>query len=291
MQCLASVFESIGSQVVETVVVDNASTDGSLEAVRRAFPGVLTVSNPSNRGFGAACNQAMRMTTHPLILLLNSDARLTRAGLQALCNCMEQNSRCGAAGCRQVDLEGKEIVNTWNFLTPFNQVFEHLGIASGLSRRFGRRSYRPKLNGGLIDCSVDWIDGSCLMLQRAALQEVGFFDEQFFMYSEDEDLCFRLRKGGWHVCYSGAGVTFHHGGASSTQFRMEMLVHFYRSQMSLLLKHRGRAAVHLYRVLMKMVLFLKSQLPRGNSKTTRGTEALERLSALNQAGFSGAARR
>ncbi|HXG67631.1 MAG TPA: glycosyltransferase family 2 protein [Blastocatellia bacterium] len=278
LAALASVIESAPGEPVELVVVDNHSTDGSAAAARRAFPQVTVIENAENLGFGAACNQAIRVTRSPLILLLNSDARLTPEALAALTECMRMNHRCGAAGCRMLDDAGRETVNTRNFLTPFNQVMEWAGITAGFGPRRLRRTRRPQLGKNLIDCSVDWIDGACLLLRRAALDEVGLFDEQFFMYSEDEDLCLRLRKGGWAVCYTAAGTALHRGGASSARARREMLRWFYYSQMLFLLKHRSRRAVFLYQAAMKTMLLLK-QLTR----PTRRAEISERLAALAQA--------
>src|SRR6185503_19865087 len=107
------------------------------------------------------------------------------------------------------------------------------------------------------DCSVDWIDGACLMLRRKALDQVGLFDEQFFMYSEDEDLCFRLRKHGWIVCFCDSGTVIHHGAASSEQNRSELLRHFHLSQLLFLSKHRGAGSAFVYSVMMGIVLTLK----------------------------------
>ncbi|HXG91313.1 MAG TPA: glycosyltransferase family 2 protein [Blastocatellia bacterium] len=275
LECLASVIESSREAEIELIVVDNASRDGSYEAVREAFPQAVTVRNSTNIGFGVACNQAIRRTTAPFILLLNSDARINTDALQAILDAMRFDERCGAASCRIVNDEGEEMINTRNFLTPLNQALELLG--------FKRRAYRPKPEDNNLDCSVEWIDGACLMLRRAALDEVGLFDEQFFMYSEDEDLCFRLKERGWKVCFSSAATVFHRGAASSSQDRTNMLRHFYSSQMLFLSKHRGRASVFLFRLAMKTALTLKLLLARLKSQDKRREEFAERLFALKRA--------
>jgi GT2 family glycosyltransferase len=281
LECLASVFESASGNDIEIVVVDNASRDGSYEAVCRDYPQVIAVRNEVNRGFGAACNQAITSTTTPFILLLNSDARLTGEGFASLLNCMRANDRCGAAGCLMFSAEGAPVVNTRNFLTALNQPLEQSGLTGRIGLRSLRRTHRPTHGERRVDCSVDWIDGACLMLRRAALEQAGLFDERFFMYSEDEDLCFRLRKHGWSICHSANGSVVHHGGASSAQNRVEMLRQFYSSQMLFLLKHRGRASVALYAVAMKTILFFKrlSRNPRQGSRE----EFAERLMALRRA--------
>jgi GT2 family glycosyltransferase len=149
----------------------------------------------------------------------------------------------------------------------------------GFARRFGR-THQPRVNAEGIDCSVDWVDGACLMLRRAALDEVGLFDERFFMYSEDEDLCYRLRQSGWLICYSAAGTATHRGAASSLRDRATMLEHFYRSQMLFLAQHKGRAARFTYKLAMRTVLMLKRLL---HPAKARRAECRERLLALKGA--------
>ena len=281
LECLASVVESTQGRSAQLVVVDNSSEDGSYEAVREAYPHATAIRNSTNLGFGAACNQGFKATGAPFILLLNSDARLTAQAFNVLCDCLEQNESCGAAGCKLIDAAGAEVINTGNFLTPLNQAFELTGIEVGLGSL--QRTRRPNLDRNLADCSVDWIDGACLMLRRAALDEAGLFDEQFFMYSEDEDLCFRLRKRGWLVCFCGAGTAVHHGAASSRLNRIDMLRHFYLSQMLFLSKHRSHQSAFLYAVLMKTVLVLKQLLLHDGS---RREAAREHLRALKEASVS-----
>lgn len=278
LDCLASVLESAQDRSFELVIVDNASEDASYEAVREAYPGAATIRNARNLGFGAACNQGINATNSKFILLLNSDARLTAQAFQTLCDYLEQDQRCGAAGCRLIDATGAEVINTRHFLTPLNQALELAGVKIGSCRL--RRTCRPNLDRNLVDCSVDWIDGACLMLRRAALAEAGLFDERFFMYSEDEDLCFRLRKRGWLVCFCGAGTAVHRGAASSQLHKIEMLRHFYLSQMLFLTKHRTLRSTFLYRVLMKTVLVLKRWFLRD---TRRRETAREHLTALREA--------
>lgn len=283
LECLASVFDSADADHIETVVVDNASTDGSYDAVCSSYHQVRAIRNEANRGFGAACNQAITATVAPFILLLNSDARLTPSAIEALLHCMRTDDLCGAAGCVVLRPDGATEVNTRNFLTPFNQAFEQAGAAARTSSRRLRRSHLPVYDENLTDCTVDWIDGACLMLRRTALEQTGLFDERFFMYSEDEDLCFRLKSHGWSVCHSARGSVIHHGGASSAQNRLEMLRHFYVSQLRFLLKHRGRVSVLLYGATMKMVLLLKSWWWSLRSRE-RARELNDRLNALRSAG-------
>ena len=283
VDCVSSVIESAQGENVEIVVVDNASSDGSYEAVFRYYPQVNAINNKVNIGFGAACNQAIRATIAPFVLLLNSDARLTPQALSALCGCMQLNDRCGAAGCTMVNPRGAEIVCARNFLMPFNQALELAGLSNVLPSRYLRRTSRLRFAENLVDCSVDWVEGACLILRRAALDQVGLFDERFFMYSEDEDLCARLRQRGWSVCFSAGGTAIHHGGASTRQNRVEMLGHFYSSQLLFLSKHNGVTALSLYMASMSIVLMLRRFLLPLVLRSEAAGEAAEELFALRRA--------
>jgi GT2 family glycosyltransferase len=277
LTCLASVIESSRLSDFEIVVVDNASTDGSLQAVRHTYPQVTTIANPTNAGFGVACNQAIRATTAPLILLLNSDATITIESFQALQDAVNANAHCAAAGCRIVNSDGAETTNTRNFLTALNQAAEQSGVLGWTNWKYLRRTHQPILDSNKQDCSVDWIDGACLMVRRAALDEVGLFDEEFFMYSEDEDLCIRLRQHGWTICYTATATASHHGGASTSQNKFEMLRQFYRSQMQFLSKHRGRRAASVYAIALRTILCLKSWLLPDRSRRAMAREQLRAL--------------
>src|SRR5262249_25905639 len=282
LECLQSIRSTTGPILVEAIVVDNGSHDGSPEMVREFYPEVRLIANTTNLGFGRACNQGIRSTSAPFVLLLNSDARLSESSLDPLLSCFSSDEQCAAAGCCLLDTTACERPNTWRFLTPLNQALESLGLTRFTPERFSR-SYKPRPDENGIDCSVDWIEASCLMLRRAAVEQVGLFDERFFMYSEDEDLCWRLRLSGWRICYSNRGHSIHHGGASARHNPLENLRHFYRSQYLLLLKQRGSASAQLYLVATETALLLKRIWHRARGNTRRLRDAQLRLKAIRQA--------
>jgi GT2 family glycosyltransferase len=282
LKAIGSVVEC-GDSSLEVIVVDNASEDGSVDAVRRTFPEARVISNSNNLGFGRACNQAIDVIESEYILLLNSDAQLTADGLGAMVGCMESTPRCGAASCAIDTSGGQTAATARNFLTPFNQALEHLGVSTRWQSRRLRRTCLIDTDSGGCDCTVDWVEASCVLLRHSALAEVGLFDERFFMYSEDEDLCYRLRAAGWLVCYTNAASVFHVGGASSVRYGVGMLRQFYLSQMRFLHKHHGRTSVFFYSIGMTLVLLLKRLWPGGNVAANRRQQARDRLRAFRMA--------
>src|ERR1044072_7152966 len=166
LDCLASVMENQQGIEIELVVVDNASADGSLEATRSAYPQARTIANPENLGFGAACNQAIKVTRAPFILLLNSDARLTEKTLPVLYDALHLKARAGAAGCQVINASAQPVFNTRYFLRATNQALELLGANRILHSPYVCRTQLPRPGKNLSDCSVDWLDGACLMLRR-----------------------------------------------------------------------------------------------------------------------------
>src|SRR5258705_4052169 len=116
LECLASVVGSTQGRSTQLVIVDNSSEDGSYEAIREAYPHAIAIRNSTNLGFGAACNQGFKATEAPFILLLNSDARLTAQAFHALCDCLEHNERCGAAGFKLIHAPGSRVIKSRNRL-------------------------------------------------------------------------------------------------------------------------------------------------------------------------------
>lgn len=221
-ECLASVRAEGPSEVV---VVDNASTDGTAETVRREFPEVRLQANPENLGYGPASNQAMALCRSPYVLLLNSDTRLEPGTLQRLARYLDEHPRAAVAGPRLANPDGSLQASCFPFIGTFRMAVEKSAAGRLLARVPAVRE-RWLLSHGPHDRPrrVPWLLGAALALRREAFDAVGGFDPGFFMYSEEVDLCWRLQAAGWEVRFAPVATVVHVGGASTRQVRVAMAV-------------------------------------------------------------------
>jgi GT2 family glycosyltransferase len=219
------------------LVVDNGSTDGTAEMIARDFPAVQLLQNTRNHGFAAACNQGIRACASDFILLLNPDTMLRPATLQKLTDTMRAQPNIGACGPRVLNTEGSLQPSCRRFPTLGAMVCDELG----LSRLFphSRRLAKYRMHGWEHDETrdVDQLMGSCLLLRRTALEQIGLLDERFFLYFEEVDLCLRLWQTGWRVVFVADPTVTHLGGESSRTDPRNALGHRYRSLFAFYRKH------------------------------------------------------
>ncbi len=211
-RCLDSLGPETDAGDVRVVVVDNASRDGSPSMVRERFPRVDLIESATNLGFAAANNLVLRALATPYALLLNSDTEVTPGTVQALRDCMERRPSAGAVACRLIDQDGSLQRSCWRFPTPLRAWGEALGITQLIGRPSNYEEW-----GYATERRVDFAVGACLLLRQEALDRVGLFDDRFFMYSEETDLCRRLALAGWDTWYTPRSSVRHHGGASGTR--------------------------------------------------------------------------
>lgn len=219
-RCLDSLRPETAEGDVRVVVVDNASHDGSPALVRARFPWVTLVESPTNLGFAAANNLALRALTTPYALLLNSDTEVAPGTVRALLDCMERHPSAGVVACRLLNTDGSLQRSCWRFPTPRRALAEALG----LTRLLGRRSNYNEWDYAS-ERPVDFAIGACLLLRKAAIDQTGIFDERFFMYSEEMDLTLRLARRGWETWYTPACSVVHHGGASGSANTPDQFLH------------------------------------------------------------------
>ena len=223
---------------VQAVVVDNASSDGSPEAVAGIFPQADLIRLPKNVGYGAANNAGLERCRGRFVLLLNPDVVVGPGCVGKLADFLLTRRAVGAVGPRLLRPDGTpDQAARRAFPTPSVAFYRLSGLSKVFprSRRFGRYNM-----GHVSPDSVHEIDagtGACLMLRRTAIQKVGFFDPSFFMYGEDLDLCFRLKEGGWKVFYLPSATALHEKGAATRQATRRMLWEFHRAMWTFHAKH------------------------------------------------------
>jgi len=204
--CLRSLAGAAREISLQTIVIDNASTDGSADAVAEAFPDVELVRLDRRQGFGANHNQAIRRSRGRYVFILNEDTVLHEGALDRLCRFMDQNPGVGAAGPRILYPDGSEQPAAFHFPTPGRVAVTTLTLQRALWRQSGGDAVRP----------VDWLCGAAILARRDALEAVGGFDESLFIYSEDPDLCLRMRAQGFRSAYFPHASLVHHENATTT---------------------------------------------------------------------------
>jgi GT2 family glycosyltransferase len=221
--------------------------------VRSEIPEAVVLENSHNSGFAAANNQGIRRARGEFVLLLNPDTEILPGSLQAMVDFMRATPRAGAAGGCLVNPDGSLQASASPSPTLARELWRLIHLD-----RLRPLSLYPLTEwsaGG--PRSVDVVQGAALILRRSALDEVGFLDEDYFMYTEEVDLCYRLRRSGWEVFWLPHAKVLHWGGQSTRQRRSEMFLRLYESKVIFFRKRHGRLAALAY----KLILVLAA-LPR-----------------------------
>lgn len=242
-ECLQTLDREAGGVSCETIVVDNASRDGSADMVAAEFPAVRLVRSAANLGFAAANNRGFPLATGRYVVLLNSDAFLQPQALPRSVEKMDAAPEVGLAGGRLVGRDGAWQPSARMFPSPLNDLLTLSGLAGRYpqSRFFGRfdRTWADPAAAA----PVDWVPGAYAIIRRPVLEQVGYFDERFFLYYEEVDLCRRIKAAGYTIWYWPDVVVVHLGGESSkTVQRLSM-----SSSGSQLTLWRMRSALLYYR--------------------------------------------
>lgn len=246
MQCLESVFEQTRVSF-ELFVVDNASSDGSAQMVAQQFPEVHLIANDTNNGFAAANNQAIPLAQGTYVLLLNPDTRVLDHALDKMVNYLEESRDAGALACKLLNSDGslqKSVGNFYSFCNTLleNRIIPKLApsndfLAKKLVAFWDHNSERE----------IDWARGAVLMVRRAVVEQIGLLDEQFYIYGEEIDWCWRIKAAGWKIMYIPESEIIHHGKAASNQRQVEMFIQNYKSFYIFLKKHYPLYSYRLYR--------------------------------------------
>jgi N-acetylglucosaminyl-diphospho-decaprenol L-rhamnosyltransferase len=257
---LVRCLEAVAGDEHEVIVVDNASTDGSRELVRERFPSVRLIELPENRGFGAANNVGMEAATSEWFLLLNPDAWPIGDAVERLAAFAAEQPEAAVIGPRLRNPDGTLQRSVRGFPTIWRLATEYLFL-----RKLGPRTralnafYGARFDHESVR-EADWLYGACLLVRREATEAVGLFDEDFFLFSEETDWCYRFRQAGWDVVFfPGAECVHVRGAGHGGRFYRENV----RGHLRFLSKHRSPAQAERARRLLRVALRLRGVLLRG----------------------------
>lgn len=222
----------------EIIVVDNASDDGSVEFIREKFPQINLIVNKTNVGFSKANNEALKVSKGKFILLINPDTIVSEDTITKMIDFINQYPEVGLAGCKILNPDGSlQLACRRSFPGPWTSFCK----VTGLSTLFPKSKLFAKYNLTYLDenstYEVDAISGSFMMMKREAYEKVGGFDEQFFMYGEDLDLCYRIQKNGYKVFYYPGTQIIHYKGESTKRSSLDETKYFYNAMNLFVKKH------------------------------------------------------
>lgn len=253
-KCLDSIFQTVRASAYEIILVDNGSTDGSVDMVRARFPSVRLIENQQNVGFTQANNQALAASCGRCVLLLNSDTEAQPGALDAMVRFMDAHPAAGAAGAHLLNPDGSFQASH----TEFPNLWREFLILSGLGRAFLCPSYPshgPEVEKG--PQPIDYTEGACLLVRREVVEQVGGLDEGFFMYAEEVDWCYRIKQAGWEVWYLPEVRIVHHGGGSSRKRKTRTEAELYRSRIRFFHKYYGAGQAVCLKALIYAFTFAK----------------------------------
>ena len=254
--CLSSVFTQPPTVSYEVWVVDNASADGSAEMVRDKFPQARLLENIVNVGFAQANNQAIAQCGGKYVLLLNPDTVVLPDALDALVFFLDARPEAAAAGSRLLNPDGTLQLSCHPSPTLLREWWRlmHLDVV----RPYGR--YAMHTWDTNLARDVDVLQGASLLLRKSVLDQIGFMDGDYFMYSEEVDLCYRIQRAGWRLYWVPQSQVIHYGGQSTKQIAGEMFLQLYLGKLKYLRKHNGRYAGRIYKIILLKAALIRLAL-------------------------------
>lgn len=247
--CLQSLYEGDLKSSFDVAVVDNGSTDGSQVMLHEKYPQAKLIQNSHNVGLGKASNQGIEATSGRYVLLLNNDTVVNGPSLDAMVEFLKKKPDVGAVGGQLLNPDGS-VQSCYN---NFPTLREEFLIATRLGE-FLWNGY-PAVVADEKVRSVSWLGSACLMLRREALDRVGLLDEKYFIYGDEADLQYRLKKDGWQVYYLPHATTIHFGGRSMNRWARRKMV--YRGKMLFFQKHYGPFRTGILRMMLAVLSLAK----------------------------------
>jgi len=234
LRCLTSVYQTIEGVEMEVLVVDNGSNDGSGEAIKGRFPGVNFIQNQKNLGFAKANNQALRLSNGKYLLLINPDTEIKEGSIERLLSFMESSPEAGVAGAELINADGSKQNSIANFPSLATEL-----LNKNVLRWFFPKTFPGKEKDYFAPIEVDSVIGACMMVRRQAIDQVGLLDEGYFLFLEETDWCYRVKKAGWKVYHVPQAEIYHFQGKSAEIEKEKAKIEYYRSRYLFFKKNRG----------------------------------------------------
>ncbi len=252
-KCLTSIFQQPHTCTFDVIVVDNLSTDGSADGIAERFPQVHLIRSQTNLGFAGGNIAGLPHAKGRYILLLNPDTIVEAGSVDALVDFLDAHPNAAAAGSLLLNSDGSLQPSCFPFPTPLRELWRllHLDklIPLALYRQAEWERTKPR--------PVDVLQGTSLALRRTAIDQIGFLDDAFFMYSEEVDLCYRLHQAGWQLHWLPTSKVIHYGGQSTRQAARSMFLQLYRAKTQYFRKHYGAGSVFLYKIILTLAALLR----------------------------------
>jgi len=255
-RCLASLKENRPSVPFEVIVIDNRSSDGTVDMVRQEYPDVVVIGNHENKGFARANNQGIKQSRGQHVLLLNPDTIVPPGSLDRLVAFLDSNPDVGACGPKLLNADGSTQASVRRFPTYraalYNQtICRVMGLFRSQYRKWMMKDF-----GHDRQMDVDQIMGAAMLIRHSVIDDVGGMDENFFMYYEEVDLCYRIKKLGWRIVFFPGAVITHLGGRSSSQVPWKRIM-VLTSLITFFRKHHGKFSASLFTVALKIGAILR----------------------------------
>lgn len=256
-KCLKSIQTKKWKHSQETWVVDNASTDGSSEMIRKDFPDVKLIKSDRNRGFAGGNNLALQIADAKYYLLLNSDTEVSEGSLDALTESMARNG-FDIASCKLVSPDGSFQPNAGDLPFGFPLLVWLFGIDDlPFLKNILPSFHRTGLTYYKNEKKVGWVSGSLFMFRSAVIRSIGLLDTNIFMYCEDVDYCIRAQKAGYTVGWTDKAQIMHIGGASSDNPKLRQWLGEFKELLYLQRKHKGSFAAKVIKILIYFSILLR----------------------------------
>lgn len=246
-KCLQSIYDCSHEGKIETIVIENASEDSSAEMIENEFPWVNLIKLEQNVGFAKGHNIGFKESKGEILMALNSDTIVHRGALHNLISFLKQNKDVGIAGPKLLNPDGSLQYSCRKFPTPLAALFRNTPLGKMFPKNKYARDYLMQDWAHDESRDVDWLSGAALCIKRELYEKIGGFDEQFFMYLEDVDLCKRAHEAGYRVVYLPDAIITHAIGRSSDRVANEMIKQFHKSMMLYYKKHNLRKTFFLFR--------------------------------------------